>query len=94
MSRQTRRHYAESIISDYTDRRKKQKKKRIEIAETWDSIPLAQVIRGSMLITQSTLIKYITLPSLIIAKNIGRILLLQAPEWSEDLLEWTIFYKS
>lgn len=41
-----------------------------------------------MLITQSTIRKYITLPSLIIAKNIGRILLLQAPEWFEDFKEW------
>jgi len=41
-----------------------------------------------MLITQSILRKYIILPSLIIAKNIGRMLLLQFPEWSEDLNEW------
>nr|YP_010693998.1 Ycf1 [Impatiens arguta]WCD66690.1 Ycf1 [Impatiens arguta] len=70
------------------EKHKKNEKERIEIAEIWDSIPLAQVIRGFMLITQSTLRKYITLPSLIIAKNIGRILLLQAPEWSEDFKEW------
>nr|YP_009571006.1 hypothetical protein RF1 [Quintinia verdonii]QBC69512.1 hypothetical protein RF1 [Quintinia verdonii] len=67
---------------------KRKEKARIEIAEAWDTIPLAQVIRGSMLITQSILRKYIILPSLIIAKNIGRILLLQFPEWSEDLQEW------
>nr|YP_010242717.1 Ycf1 [Impatiens linearisepala]QTJ25850.1 Ycf1 [Impatiens linearisepala] len=89
---------AECKISDYTEEQikkekkkeksKKNEKERIEIAEIWDSIPLAQVIRGFMLITQSTLRKYITLPSLIIAKNIGRILLLQAPEWSEDFKEW------
>ncbi|YP_009692411.1 Ycf1 (chloroplast) [Impatiens glandulifera] len=85
---------AECKISEYTEeQRKKEKskkneKERIEIAEIWDSIPLAQVIRGFMLITQSTLRKYIRLPSLIIAKNIGRILLLQAPEWSEDFKEW------
>nr|YP_010036035.1 Ycf1 [Impatiens alpicola]QQQ89347.1 Ycf1 [Impatiens alpicola] len=85
---------AECIILDYTEEQikkendKKNEKKRIEIAEIWDSFPLAQVIRGFMLITQSTLRKYITLPSLIIAKNIGRILLLQVPEWSEDFKEW------
>nr|YP_010179091.1 hypothetical protein Ycf1 [Impatiens mengtszeana]QUV74087.1 Ycf1 [Impatiens monticola]QUV75308.1 hypothetical protein Ycf1 [Impatiens mengtszeana] len=89
---------AEFKISDYTEeqikkdekkeKHKKTEKERIEIAEIWDSIPLAQVIRGFMLITQSTLRKYITLPSLIIAKNIGRILLLQAPEWFEDFKEW------
>nr|YP_009568907.1 hypothetical protein RF1 [Marcgravia coriacea]QBC67932.1 hypothetical protein RF1 [Marcgravia coriacea] len=89
-------------ISDYTEeqikkeekkakekKKNKQKEKaRIEIAETWDTFPFAQVIRSSMLITQSTLRKYITLPLLIITKNIGRMLLLQVPEWSEDLKEW------
>ncbi|CAL5362940.1 unnamed protein product [Camellia sinensis] len=94
---------AELKISDYTEekikeREKKEKDKkeenkrkekaRIEVAEAWDTIPFAQVIRGSMLITQSILRKYIILPSLIIAKNIGRMLLLQFPEWSEDLNEW------
>nr|YP_010883069.1 hypothetical protein RF1 [Androsace henryi]WIF27653.1 hypothetical protein RF1 [Androsace henryi] len=85
---------------DYTEEEEKKKKKdnkeenqrkekaQIEIAESWDNIPYAQVIRGLMLITQSTLRKYILLPSLIIAKNIARMLLLQDPEWSEDLKEW------
>lgn len=41
-----------------------------------------------MLITQSILRKYVVLPSLIIAKNLGRMLFLQLPEWSEDLQEW------
>nr|WCD67017.1 Ycf1 [Impatiens morsei] len=85
---------AECKIYNYTEEQKKKEKdkknekERIEIAEIWDNIPLAQVIRGLMLITQSTFRKYITLPSLIISKNIGRILLLQAPEWSEDFKEW------
>nr|YP_010018431.1 hypothetical protein RF1 [Primula alpicola]QOJ48046.1 hypothetical protein RF1 [Primula alpicola] len=94
---------AELQISDYTEEERKEEKKketdkkeenkrkekaRIEIAEAWDTIPFAQIIRGLMLITQSTLRKYILLPSLIIAKNIVRMLLLQFPEWSEDLKEW------
>nr|UNI92090.1 Ycf1 protein [Borago officinalis] len=61
---------------------------QIEIAEAWDTIPLAQGIRGYMLITQSILRKYFVLPSFIIAKNIGRMLLFQLPEWFEDLQEW------
>nr|YP_010454333.1 hypothetical chloroplast RF1 [Thesium chinense]QYF09522.1 hypothetical chloroplast RF1 [Thesium chinense] len=83
---------------NYTDKERKEIKKnkenkreekvRIEIAEAWDSIILAQIIRGYMLITQSILRKYIILPSLIIVKNIGRMLLFQFPEWSEDLKEW------
>nr|YP_009767320.1 Ycf1 [Diptychandra aurantiaca]QIS97938.1 Ycf1 [Diptychandra aurantiaca] len=80
-------------ISDYTEQKtkeskKKEEEKRIEIAEAWDSIIYAQVIRGFLLVTQSIIRKYILLPSLIIIKNIVRILLFQLPEWSEDLKDW------
>nr|WGM73426.1 hypothetical protein RF1 [Calamus jenkinsianus] len=80
-------------ISDFEEEKTKEKEKkeeneRIAISETWDSIIFAQTIRGSMLVTQSFLRKYIILPSLIIAKNIGRMLLFQFPEWYEDLKEW------
>nr|YP_010732709.1 hypothetical protein RF1 [Coleogyne ramosissima]WEG91073.1 hypothetical protein RF1 [Coleogyne ramosissima] len=94
----------EFTISDYTEKKKKESEKkkeedkkeeykrkekvRMEIAETWDSILLAQVIRGFLLVTQSILRKYIILPSLIIAKNIFRILLFQFPEWYEDFKDW------
>nr|UWV18959.1 hypothetical chloroplast RF19 [Anthyllis barba-jovis] len=89
--------------SDYTDKKRKEsqkkeeekrkknekeEKRRIEIGETWDSILFAQVIRGCLLISQSILRKYILLPSLIITKNIVRILLFQFPEWSEDFRDW------
>nr|QWY87410.1 hypothetical chloroplast RF1 [Pterocarpus erinaceus] len=92
---------AEFKNSDYTEektkeskeeveRKKKEKEeqRRIEIGEAWDSIIFAQVIRGSLLITQSILRKYILLPSLIITKNIVRMLLFQFPEWSEDFRDW------
>nr|YP_010176097.1 Ycf1 [Pseuderanthemum haikangense]QSQ71232.1 Ycf1 [Pseuderanthemum haikangense] len=79
-------------IEKQTKRKKEKKtikeKVRIEIAESWDTIPFAQVLRGCMLLTQSIFRKYIVLPSLIILKNIGRLLLLQLPEWSEDFKEW------
>nr|YP_010743462.1 hypothetical protein RF1 [Dryas octopetala var. asiatica]WES82400.1 hypothetical protein RF1 [Dryas octopetala var. asiatica] len=94
----------EFTISDYEEKKTKESEKkkeegkkeedkrkekvRIEIAEAWDSILFAQVIRGFLLVTQSILRKYIILPSLIIAKNIIRILLFQFPEWSEDLKDW------
>nr|UDP56125.1 Ycf1.2 [Isatis tinctoria] len=65
-----------------------EEKRRIEIAETWDSFLFAQIIRGSLLVTQSILRKYIILPLLIIIKNSIRILLFQIPEWSEDLKDW------
>nr|YP_008999990.1 hypothetical chloroplast RF19 [Agrostemma githago]AGZ17981.1 hypothetical chloroplast RF19 [Agrostemma githago] len=67
---------------------KNKEKVRIEIAEAWDTIPFAQVIRGLMLVTQSILRKYIKLPVLIIIKNMGRLFLFQFPEWSEDFKEW------
>ncbi|CAL9765581.1 unnamed protein product, partial [Musa acuminata subsp. burmannicoides] len=41
-----------------------------------------------MLLSKSFFRKNIVLPSLIIAKNIGRMLLFQFPEWYEDLKEW------
>nr|QKK46391.1 Ycf1.2 [Megadenia pygmaea] len=65
-----------------------EEKRRIEIAETWDSFLFAQIIRGSLLVTQSILRKYIILPLLIIIKNGVRLLLFQFPEWSEDLKDW------
>nr|QXO89476.1 Ycf1 [Caesalpinia pulcherrima] len=80
-------------ISDYTEEKtkeikKKDEEKRIEIAEAWDNIIYAQAIRGFLLVIQSIIRKYILLPSLIITKNIVRILLFQFPEWSEDLKDW------
>nr|YP_010553116.1 Ycf1 protein [Gravesia laxiflora]YP_010553211.1 Ycf1 protein [Gravesia rosea]YP_010553306.1 Ycf1 protein [Gravesia subglobosa]UTM97255.1 Ycf1 protein [Gravesia laxiflora]UTM97350.1 Ycf1 protein [Gravesia rosea]UTM97445.1 Ycf1 protein [Gravesia subglobosa] len=67
---------------------KRQKKVRIEIAEAWDNILFAQIIRGSLLVIQSFLRKYILLLSLIIVKNTVRILVFQFPEWSEDFKDW------
>lgn len=68
-------------ISDYTEEKKKenekkkeedkreeykrQEKARIEIAQTWDRVLFAQAIRGSLLVTQSFLRKYILFPSML-----------------------------
>nr|YP_010044571.1 hypothetical protein RF1 [Gynandropsis gynandra]QPF24606.1 hypothetical protein RF1 [Gynandropsis gynandra] len=70
------------------EKSKRKERRRIEIAEAWDSLVVAQIIRGSLLVTQSILRKYIILPLLIIFKNIVRILLFQLPEWFEDLKDW------
>nr|YP_009503996.1 hypothetical chloroplast RF19 [Xylocarpus moluccensis]AXA07456.1 hypothetical chloroplast RF19 [Xylocarpus moluccensis] len=81
-------------LSDYTHKKTKREKYKInekarrEIAETWENMSFGQALRGYVLVTQSILRKYIILPSLIIAKNIVRILLFQFPEWSEDLKDW------
>nr|YP_010483869.1 Ycf1 protein [Piper bonii]UVV35979.1 Ycf1 protein [Piper bonii] len=73
----------EAAIKEKTD-----KSDRLAIAETWDSVTFAQPIRGCMLVAQSIVRKYIILPTLIIGKNLSRILLWQSPEWDEDFQEW------
>nr|YP_009447329.1 hypothetical chloroplast RF19 [Adenocalymma candolleanum]YP_009447341.1 hypothetical chloroplast RF19 [Adenocalymma candolleanum]ATY48556.1 hypothetical chloroplast RF19 [Adenocalymma candolleanum]ATY48557.1 hypothetical chloroplast RF19 [Adenocalymma candolleanum] len=60
---------------------------RIEIAEAWDNLPCGQPIRCFLLLIHSFSRKYILFPSFIIAKNLGRMLLLQRPEWAEDFQE-------
>nr|YP_009630745.1 hypothetical chloroplast RF19 [Eriocaulon buergerianum]QBS14235.1 hypothetical chloroplast RF19 [Eriocaulon buergerianum] len=60
----------------------------LEISEVWENIPSAQTTRSLLLLTQSFIRKYIVFLSLIIVKNIGLILLLQTPEWAEDLKDW------
>nr|YP_010632810.1 hypothetical chloroplast RF19 [Acanthus leucostachyus]WBP64482.1 hypothetical chloroplast RF19 [Acanthus leucostachyus] len=75
-------------IEEKEEKNKRREKMQIEMAETWNTIPLVQVLRGCMLLIHSIFRKYILLPSFIIAKNIGRIFLLQLPEWSEDFKEW------
>nr|QPZ49567.1 hypothetical protein ACSCB111 [Aconitum scaposum var. vaginatum] len=59
-----------------------------EVKKSWKKIRHGYIIRGSLLVTQSILRKYIVLPLLIIAKNCGRILFFQSPEWYEDFEEW------
>nr|YP_009764384.1 hypothetical chloroplast RF19 [Tanacetum coccineum]QIS92037.1 hypothetical chloroplast RF19 [Tanacetum coccineum] len=56
--------------------------------EFWENIPYAQKTRSILLLAQSILRRYIKLPLLILAKNIGRILLRQSPEWYEDFQDW------
>nr|QDI96906.1 hypothetical protein RF1 [Panax wangianus] len=85
-------------LKDYTEEQTKRREKqeennikekvRIELPEIWDLVPFSKTTRSLLLIIQSMLRKYIILPSLIIVKNIGRILLFQPPEWSEDFHEW------
>nr|CAP62556.1 ycf1 [Ceratophyllum demersum] len=84
---------SESEVEEREEKVKKQKEKkdeneRIAIAEAWDTFIVTQAVRGLMLVTQSIFRKYIVLPSLIIVKNIGRMLLFQFPEWSEDFKDW------
>nr|AEX93993.1 hypothetical chloroplast RF19 [Anemarrhena asphodeloides] len=78
----------ETKEKEKTNEDKEEENERIAISEAWDTFIFTQGIRGLMLVTQSFLRKYIILPLLIISKNIGRMLLLQLPEWHEDLKEW------
>nr|YP_010173621.1 hypothetical chloroplast RF1 [Medicago arabica]QSJ48862.1 hypothetical chloroplast RF1 [Medicago arabica]UGK73028.1 hypothetical protein RF1 [Medicago arabica]UZC30303.1 hypothetical protein RF1 [Medicago arabica]UZC30379.1 hypothetical protein RF1 [Medicago arabica] len=59
-----------------------------KIEEDWESILYGLIIRSFVLLTQSFIRKYIILPSLIISKNIIRIVLLQDHEFAEDLRDW------
>src|ERR1044072_2263766 len=59
-----------------------------QIEEAWESILYGLIMRSFVLLFQSMFRKYILLPSLIITKNIIRILLFQNPVWSEDFRDW------
>nr|QYJ56464.1 hypothetical chloroplast RF19 [Meterostachys sikokianus] len=76
-------------LSEKNEKYKREATIEIEIeAEPENGILTPQVTRSCILIMKSILRKYIILPLLIIAKNIGRILLFQFPEWSEDFQNW------
>nr|YP_010977399.1 hypothetical chloroplast RF19 [Caroxylon nitrarium]WOA00541.1 hypothetical chloroplast RF19 [Caroxylon nitrarium] len=81
----------EKRINEQIEQEKEQEKikeqTRVDIAEAWDSMLVAQIIRSLVLITHSILRKYILFPLLIIVKNVGRILLFERPEWAEDFNE-------
>nr|WGT74826.1 hypothetical chloroplast RF1 [Sanguinaria canadensis] len=68
---------------------KAEEEERIKVAETWENTQFGQPTRCFLLIAHSILRKYIILPSLIIAKNVSRMLLFQIPEWHEDWQEWS-----
>jgi hypothetical protein len=81
-------------IVEYTEQQEEKKEEnrkgkevRMEISEAWDDLPWGHAIRGLLLLSHSFFRKYIRLPSFIIAKNIGRMLLLQWPELFEDFEE-------
>nr|QJA26596.1 hypothetical chloroplast RF1 [Trigonella foenum-graecum] len=67
--------------AEYQDEAERRLRK---IEEDWENILYGLIIRSFVLLIQSVIRRYIVLPSLIIIKNIIRILLFQNPEWSED----------
>ena len=66
----------------------KTKTDRLAIANRWD-FPLAQWGRSWLLVIQSQLRKYVTLPIFIVLKNTSRFCLFQNTEWNEDWSEWS-----
>uniref|UniRef100_UPI0030FE9D4D Ycf1 n=1 Tax=Keteleeria hainanensis TaxID=418983 RepID=UPI0030FE9D4D len=92
--------YYDTFDSDRVNMEQIQKeiREKIQISKKSEPVPHSMTIveslcalwaelnhlRGLLLLAQSILRKRIILPSLIIAKNIGRILLFQVPEFSED----------
>nr|YP_009573002.1 photosystem I assembly protein Ycf1 [Plantago ovata]QBE89883.1 photosystem I assembly protein Ycf1 [Plantago ovata] len=61
--------------------------RQMKIAARWETHTYGQTIRSCLLLLHSFFRKYILFPSLIIAKNLGRIFLHQRPEWYEDFQE-------
>nr|YP_009568330.1 hypothetical chloroplast RF1 [Plumbago auriculata]YP_009568342.1 hypothetical chloroplast RF1 [Plumbago auriculata]ADD30921.1 putative RF1 protein [Plumbago auriculata]QBE86612.1 hypothetical chloroplast RF1 [Plumbago auriculata]QBE86624.1 hypothetical chloroplast RF1 [Plumbago auriculata] len=59
-----------------------------EPSEFEDYIACVDGGRTKLLLTYAKIRKWIILPSLIIAKNLVRLLLLQEPEWDEDIRDW------
>nr|YP_010513695.1 hypothetical protein Ycf1 [Cratylia mollis]UXL85266.1 hypothetical protein Ycf1 [Cratylia mollis] len=79
------------MIAEKEEEKKNKERQYKIISEVWDSIEQdgnGQRVRGCLLIIQWILRKYIILPSLIITKNIVRMLFFQSPEWSEDYRDW------
>nr|YP_010996999.1 hypothetical chloroplast RF1 [Plumbago zeylanica]WPJ72698.1 hypothetical chloroplast RF1 [Plumbago zeylanica] len=60
----------------------------VEPSELEDYIAFIDGGRTKLLLTYAKIRKWILLPSLIIAKNLVRLLLLQKPEWDEDIRDW------
>nr|YP_009767466.1 Ycf1 [Hedysarum semenovii]QIS98084.1 Ycf1 [Hedysarum semenovii]UWV18549.1 Ycf1 [Hedysarum semenovii] len=81
--------FEKRIEEDQKEEKKNDEAKRLtEIEEAWENILYGLILRSFVIITQSFLRKYIILPSLIITKNIIRILLMQNHEFSEDFRDW------
>nr|YP_010010877.1 hypothetical chloroplast RF19 [Medicago archiducis-nicolai]QOI00498.1 hypothetical chloroplast RF19 [Medicago archiducis-nicolai] len=81
--------FQKEMLQKYKEQDKDEAETRLKkIEEDWESILYGLIIRSFVLLTQSFIRKYILVPSLIITKNIIRILLFQNPEWSEDFRDW------
>nr|YP_010964811.1 hypothetical chloroplast RF19 [Hedysarum xizangense]WNM89466.1 hypothetical chloroplast RF19 [Hedysarum xizangense] len=81
--------FEKRIEEDQKEEKKNDEGQRlIEIEEAWENILYGLTLRSFIIITQSYLRKYLILPSLIIAKNIIRILLFQTHEFLEDIRDW------
>nr|YP_010558561.1 hypothetical protein RF1 [Euphorbia neogillettii]UED19918.1 hypothetical protein RF1 [Euphorbia neogillettii] len=74
--------------NEYTSKMEEEEQ-QLENAEIWEEMSCGQAIRSCLLVAQSILRKYIRLPSLIITKNILRILFFETPEWSDDFKNWS-----
>nr|WBF97896.1 hypothetical chloroplast RF1 [Annona muricata]WBF97917.1 hypothetical chloroplast RF1 [Annona muricata] len=55
---------------------------------SWELVLVLQGSRSLAVLAQSNFRKYILLPSIVIAKNIVRMLFCQTPEWSADWRDW------
>nr|QUB07498.1 hypothetical chloroplast RF1 [Limonium bicolor] len=81
-----KRDLEDEIIEE--DPRRAEEKERDRVLEIYDNVLFWEdpsIARTRLLLVQSKIRKWILLPSLILAKNIVRLLLLQKPEWAKDI---------
>ncbi|CAN1870261.1 Protein TIC 214, partial [Linum perenne] len=90
ISNYTEKEESEKKIEEENKRKEDIKRERLKneihqlvIAEAWESFLFGPVIRTVFLLTQSFFRRNILIPSLIIIKNIIRMLLFEFPEFSE-----------
>ncbi|KAL5999775.1 Ycf1p [Asimina triloba] len=55
---------------------------------SWELVLALQGSRGLAVLAQSNFRKYILLPSIVIVKNLVRMLFRRTPEWSADWSDW------
>nr|YP_010145421.1 hypothetical protein RF1 [Leycesteria formosa]QQN90670.1 hypothetical protein RF1 [Leycesteria formosa]URQ21044.1 hypothetical chloroplast RF19 [Leycesteria formosa]WID87298.1 hypothetical chloroplast RF1 [Leycesteria sp. YZ-2023a] len=77
----------EEKAKNRSEKKKKELQMRALMEHVWENLPYGWGTRSSLLLMQSLLRKKINIPLLIIAKNIGRLLFLQVPEWDQDFRE-------
>jgi Ycf1 len=78
---------SKEIVIDHKENLDSKKRVSQTASEKYD-FSSSHSARGPALIAQAFIRKYIKLPTLIIGKNLVRLLLMQSSEWNQDWAEW------